>query len=120
MNIYLSTVVDVSFLLVGGLSRVVDTIDAWGDSWRSLALFDILIVRPPVVVDVSLGSFLLCVVDVTWVLDDGTVDGNDGPCGTRLDFVDVVVAVVLVLLLLGITGSGLTLDVDLSTRRYRE
>jgi len=61
--IYLSTIVDESFLLVGGLSRVVDTIDVGGDSRRSFPLLDNLIVRP--LVGGSLDSFLFCVVDVT-------------------------------------------------------
>ena len=66
MIAYLSIVVDVSFLIDGGLSRVVDTVDPCGDdSWRSFPLFDNFIVRPLVELDDSFDSLLFCVVDVT-------------------------------------------------------
>lgn len=70
---YLSTVVDDSFLLVGGLSRVVDTVAVCGDdSRRSFPLLEVFVVRPLPDEDDedggSLSSFLVCVVD-----------GNDGP-----------------------------------------
>lgn len=72
---YLSTVVDDSFLVVGGLSRVVDTVAVCGDnSRRSFPLLDVFIVRPLVDDDdeddddASFNSLLVCVVD-----------GNEGP-----------------------------------------
>lgn len=108
---YLSTVVDDSFLLVGGLSRVVDTVAVCGDdSRRSLPLLEVFVVRPLLDEDdeddASFGSFLGCVVD-----------GNDGPWTTRFGFV----AVVFVLLLLLVTADSVfTFVVDRSTRRYRE
>ena len=107
---------DDSFLLVGGLMRVVEV---GGDSRRSFPLLDNLIIRPPPVDD-SLGSLLICVVDDTCDFEVGVEGGSDGPCAVRLVFDDVLDAVFVALPLLLTTESDLIRLVDGSTRRHTE
>lgn len=108
-----SMLVDVSFLAGGRISRIVEALEIWFESWRSLPLLGTLIVRPVVVGDVSLPTVFADAVDVTWVFGEG----SDGPCaiGVTLIVLPVVEAV-----LLPFAVSILTLGFDRSTRIYIE
>ena len=110
---YRSMLVDVSFLAGGRISRIVEALEIWFESCRSLPLLDTLIVRPVVVGDVSLPSIFADAVDVTWVFGEG----SNGPCGTGLTLIVLLVGEAV---LLPFAVSILTLGFDRSTRIYIE
>ena len=87
-------------MIVGGLSRVVDTVDVCLGSWRSLETVDSLMVRPVDDTVESLESFLFCVAGKAEDFTEGAVEGNWAPYTSRFVFVEVVLLLLLLMLYL--------------------